>query len=261
VALLLGALAAHRDAVILVGAHAVYLYTGETDIPIVTRTKDSDLALDPALLKSKPRLEDAMTGAKFHRDLAKGQPGEWLSEVGGAVDLLVPSSLADPGGSRGARIPPHSRYAARKAQGLEAAVVDNRERWIGALDPDDPRRERIKVSGPAALVVSKAHKLGERQAAPRRLDNKDAHDLYRLLKATDTSEVVDGFETLLRDPRSGEVARQALEYLEQLFDNASSLGSRMAGETEGRLGEPEIVAAAVAVLVSDLREGVAVTTE
>lgn len=256
----LEALAEHREGVILIGAHAVYIYTGETDVPIVTRTKDSDLALDPALLSSDPLLEDAMTRADFHRNLESGQPGEWLSTDGIPVDLLVPSSMVDPSGRRGARIPPHSRHAARKAHGLEAAVVDNRELWIEALDPDDPRRVLIKVASPAALTVSKAHKLGERHATPSRLDNKDAHDLYRLLRATETPEVVAGFMTLLSDPRADHVALRALEYLDQLFHDPSSLGSQMAGRAEEGIGDPETVAASVAVLVSDLQMGITAAT-
>lgn len=44
----LQALEAQRDALVLVGAQAVYLYTGEADVPIATQTKDSDLAVIPA---------------------------------------------------------------------------------------------------------------------------------------------------------------------------------------------------------------------
>jgi Nucleotidyltransferase len=252
----LEALSEHRDGVILIGAHAVYMYTGEADVPIATRTKDSDLALDPALLRTDPLLEEAMADAGFQRNLESGQPGEWLSANGVPVDLLVPSSLVDPRGRRGARIPPHSSQAARKVSGLEAAVVDNREFWIEALDADDPRRILTKVAGPAALTVSKAFKLGERQAAPRRLENKDAHDVYRLLRAVETQELVEGFTALRSDSRSAHVAHQAIEYLSQLFDDPSSIGSRMAGEAEKGIGDPEIVAASVAALVADLREGI-----
>lgn len=35
----LEALADHREGVILIGAHAIYVYTGEADVPIATRTK------------------------------------------------------------------------------------------------------------------------------------------------------------------------------------------------------------------------------
>lgn len=256
----LEALAEHRDGVILIGAHAVYMYTGEADVPVATRTKDSDLALDPALLGADPPLEEAMAKADFHRNLESGQPGEWLSADGIPVDLLVPSSLVDPRGRRGARIPPHSSQAARKANGLEAAVVENRELWIEALDPDDPRRILAKVAGPAALTVTKAFKLGEREATPSRLDDKDAHDLYRLLRATETQAVVAGFMALLSDPRSDRAALQATEYLDRLFGDPSSLGSQMAGRAEEGVGDPELVAASVAALAADLRRGIALET-
>lgn len=253
----LEALAKHREGVILIGAHAVYVYTGEADVPIATRTKDSDLALVPALLREDPLLEEAMTGAGFHRNLAGGQPGEWLTDDGIPVDLLVPESMVPAKGRRSVQIPPHSHLSARKVAGLEAAVVDNREHWVEALDPDDPRRLPVKVAGPAALAVSKAHKLGERRLDPGRLVDKDAHDLYRLLAATETSEVVSGFQLLLADPRSKDVARQALIYLAELFAASNSLGSEMAGRVEEGVGDPATVAASVAILVGDLLDGVA----
>jgi hypothetical protein len=251
----LQALSDHREGVILIGAHAVYVYTGEADAPIATRTKDSDLALVPALLREAPLLEEAMAGAGFHRNLVGGQPGEWLTDEGIPVDLLVPESMVPAKGRRSAHVPPHSHLSARKVAGLEAAVVDNRELWVEALDPDDSRRLPVKVAGPAALTVSKAHKLGERRSSPGRLVDKDAHDLYRLLAATETSEVVSGFLGLLADPRSGDVTRQALANLAELFATPDSLGSEMAGRVVEGVGDPATVAASVAVLVGDLLDG------
>lgn len=177
------------------------------------------------------------------------------------MDLLVPSSLVDPRGRRGARIPPHSGQAARKVNGLEPAVVDNRGLWIEGLDPGDPRRILTKVAGPAALTVSKAFKLGERQTTPAHLNNKDAHDVYRLLRAVETQELVGGFTALLSDPRADDAARQAIEYLDHLFGEPSSLGSQMAGQAEEGIGDPEIVSASVAALVADLRAAIPVVTD
>jgi hypothetical protein len=248
----LEALEDHRDGLILVGAQAIYLYTGEADVPIATRTKDSDLALDPTLLQKDPLLEDAMTDAGFHPNLETGQPGAWLDAEGIPVDLLVPESLAGRGSRRGARIPPHSKRAARKVAGLEAALVDNAVRSLSSLRPDDGREIKLKVAGPAALAVAKAHKLGERQEKPPRLVNKDAHDLYRLLRATETEEVATSYRTVLGDPRSREVALQAVDYLSELFATPESLASRMAGEAEGSVGNPQLVAASASALVSDL---------
>jgi hypothetical protein len=256
----LEALADQRDGLILVGAQAIYAYTGEADTPIATRTKDSDIALDPGLLRDAPLLEEAM-GERFMRKAEGGQPGEWLSADGVPVDLLVPGSLVPAKGRRSVQIPPHSPLSARKVKGLEAAVVDNRELWIAALDPADGRRIRVKVAGPAALSAAKAHKLGERQPESSRLNDKDAHDLYRLMAATETEDVVAGFRVLLADPRSRLVAEEALGYLNVLFAEPDSLGSTMAGRAEQGVGQPEIVAASVSALVSDLVRGVEATRD
>ncbi|MDN5856283.1 MAG: hypothetical protein L0K86_26260 [Actinomycetia bacterium] len=56
----------------------------------------------------------------------------------------------------------------------------------------DGRAYTANVAGPAALLVAKLHKLGERQATPGRLIDKDAHDLYRLLVATPTENLAAG---------------------------------------------------------------------
>jgi len=251
----LEALSVHRDAIVLVGAQAIYLYTGHADVPIATSTKDSDLVIDPAMIADDPLLEDAMSVAGFHRNLLGG-PGEWLDDNGIPVDLLVPETLVGTEGRRGARMPPHSRSAARKVLGLEAAVVDHREMDVASLRAGDTRSYRVKVAGPAALVVAKLHKLGERRDTPHRLVDKDAHDHYRLVRTVETAEFVSGFECLLADERSRTVTDDGLAYLRELFATPDSLGSRMAARAEEGVNpddpEGEAVAAAAAVLSSDL---------
>lgn len=251
----LDALDPHRDAVVLVGSQAIYLYTGDTDVPIATETKDSDIALDPSLIEDDPLLEDVMTQANFHRNLASGQPGEWLTSDGVPVDLLVPASLVAPAGSRGARIPPHSKHSSRKVEGLEAAVVDHHPMVVRALEAEDQRCHEINVASPASLLVAKAFKLFERVNNRSRVLDKDAHDLYRLARATETSAVIDGYQRLFEDRRSELVARQSLDYLRELFATPDSIGSMMAGRTEQGVGDPETVSAAVSVLITDLLTG------
>lgn len=135
-------------------------------------------------------------------------------------------------------------------------MIDNRELWVEALGEGDQRRIKVKVASPAALAVSKAHKLGERQSYPGRLIDKDAHDLYRLLVATETVEMVEGFQLLLADPRSAEVASQALAFLSDLFAAPTSVGSLMAGRVEEGVGEPDNVAASASILARELIAGV-----
>ncbi|GGL15915.1 hypothetical protein Sme01_21020 [Sphaerisporangium melleum] len=252
----LSALDAHRDAVIVIGAQAVYLRTMRSPVALAETTKDSDLALDPRVLEDEPLLERSMSRAGFYRDPADGQPGAWLNAEGIPVDLMVPEALAGPGtkNTRGARIPPHDRRATRRARGLEAAVIDNSVMDVAALDPDDDRAYRVRVAGPAALLVAKLHKISERHiSAPHRLNDKDAHDIYRILIDADTSELAAVFNVLQRDSISSETTSEAIEHLAKLFaQGPDALGARMAGRAEEGIGEPETVALATSLLAADL---------
>jgi hypothetical protein len=246
----LEALRGQSDALVLVGAQAIYLYTGDADVPVATETKDSDVLVDPSFLDPDPKLEEAMTAADFVRNLQSGQPGEWLNRDGIPVDLLVPSSLA--AGNRGARLPPHSKYAARRVAGLEAAIVDNEIHEIVSLVPGDDRVFQIKVAGPSALLVAKLHKLGDRQETPSRLLNKDAHDMYRLMRAVKIEVFQEGFELLLGTRLAEEAVATGLRYLEDLFESPDALGPRMAGNAEELVGDPQLVAASTHQLAQDV---------
>src|SRR5680860_1462671 len=103
----LEALSEHRDAVIVIGAQAIYLHTGNALVALAEATKDSDLALDPRRLDDDPLLEEAMTRAGFHLNTFSGQPGAWMNRAGIPVDLMVPEDLAGIGtkNTRGARNP------------------------------------------------------------------------------------------------------------------------------------------------------------
>ena len=216
-------------------------------------TKDSDLAVDPRVLHDDPLLEEAMQRAGFHRNLADPQPGSWISPRGIPVDLMVPAALAGEGGRRGARIPPHGRHATRRAPGLEAAVVDHAPMTIAALDPEDTRSVEMEVAGPAALLIAKLHKLGERRETPERQLDKDAHDIYRLLVAVDTGTLGTAIVGLRKNELAGGITDEAIVYLEQLFASGPEmLGSTMAGRAEELVGDPAVVSNAAATLAADL---------
>jgi hypothetical protein len=245
------ALEAHKDSVILVGAQAIYLRTGSAMFALAEATKDSDLAIDPRTLGADPRLEEAMTDAGFILNPVSQQPGAWISPNGIPVDLMVPQHLAGSGSRRGIRIPPHGKHSARRAAGLEAAIIDRSPMTVDSLDGDG-RSAVIHVAGPAALLVAKLHKLGERVDTPDRLNDKDAHDIYRLLVATETADLAETVQRLRTDEISQDVTAQALTYLEQLFADTDALGATMAGRAEEGVGEPETVSASVSFLVQDL---------
>jgi len=252
------ALRPHRDALVLVGSQAIYLYTGDADVPIATTTKDSDIVVLPQTLGGHPLLDDAMAAAGFHRD-SHGLQGQWFDRDGIPVELLVPAGL-EPSGKRGARIPPHDNRSALRVPGLEAAAVDHNLRVVGSLDPADDRAEEIQVAGPAALLVAKAHKLGdriaEREAGKKdRTQPKDAHDAFRLLKAVPPDAVPVGLELLLANDVSATVTQTAIELLRHHAATPEAELCVLAGRAEEGVGDPALVSAQVHALIADALEG------
>ncbi|MGH3654405.1 hypothetical protein [Glutamicibacter sp.] len=250
----LEALEEQREALIVIGAQAVYLRTGDLDVALAPATKDSDLSLDPRLLRDNPLLEQAMRRAGF---LPGSQPGAWLDKDGIPVDLMVPEQFAG-SGRRSVRIPPHDQLSARKARGIEATTVDFDVMEIGAQDAQDTRCIPAKVAGPAALLVAKIHKITERLDTPTRLNDKDAHDSYRILRSIETTELRDRFAQLLDDSVSRETTIEALQSLELNFaEGPNAPGSIMAGRAESGLGDPQQVALSTAFLAEDLLQALA----
>ena len=250
----LEALAEHRESVIVIGAQAIYLHTGGMAVALPEMTKDSDLAIDPRALGKEPLVEAAMAAANFELRRDRPQPGTWVNAGGIPVDLMVPDALCGPGGRRGARVPPHASNGMRRARGLEAAVVDRRRMEIRGLAHRDERVLEAWVAGPAALIVSKLHKIAERENDdPARLKDKDAHDIYRLLAAVESNCLVSTLDLLRADPVAGEVTREALVSLERLFAGGpEALGSAMAGRAEQGVGAPEVVSASVSILAAEI---------
>jgi hypothetical protein len=231
----LEALAEHGQAVIVAGAQAVYLRTGEGEIGIAAYTTDGDLAIDPATLKDEPQLETAMRAAHFRRDLT--EPGVWLATttVDGAeltipIDLIVPEAVAPRGGRRDARLEGHGERAARRAVGLEAALVDHSPMTITALEPSDTCEFEVEVAGVAALFIAKAHKIHDRLASnrPGRAEDKDAADVYRLMQTTSPIDVAARLAALREHETAGPVTEAAIGYLVELFGRRNGEGVQMA---------------------------------
>lgn len=249
----LEALQSHLDALVIVGAQAIYLHTGSIQVALAEFTTDGDVAIDPDLLSSAPLVEDAMREARFTPDPRSSAIGSWISPRGVPVDLMVPDAVAG-AGRGGVRVPPHDPKSMRRARGIEATLVDNSKMVIRALDSSvDEREFEVSVAGPAALLIAKLHKLQDRIDNPSRLDNKDAHDIYRLLRAIDTDVLVSATVRLMNEDVSGEVTRDALDHLADLFARgADAPGSAMAGAAEELVGDPGGVSESIALLAQDL---------
>jgi Nucleotidyltransferase len=189
----LDALAAHRDSLVLIGAQAVYLHTGSTGLSVPPMTTDADLALNTDLLADDPEIATLLREAGFEN---KQQPGHWENPQGIALDLMVAphQSNRQSATARAADLGPHSKTVARIGPGLAPALTDNNLQVIRALDPSDSRVFEVRVAGPAALLVAKTIKIGDRlddasRGDLKRIVDKDALDVLRLLQARSTAEL------------------------------------------------------------------------
>ena len=251
------ALGPHSDAAILVGAQAIYVHTeGEDDgFAISPFTYDADLVLDPEVLGGSPAIVEAMSRAGFRLG---DQPGLYSREGRSQVDLLVPEAVGGPG-RRAARLGVHGNRAAMKVHGLEGVLVSNTIRNITSLVSGADRSCILKVAGPAVLLVSKVHKIGERLEDPdlRRQEQlpKDAFDIYRLLRATDTAELASEFGILQSHDISSRVTSGALSTFESLFGSRSDMGTRLLVTSVEALEEdPAFIIASSVALSQDLLE-------
>lgn len=248
----LDALDEHRDNLVLVGAQAVYHHTGAADLNVPLMTTDADLAINADGLADVPEIGDVLRSAGF---TPGPNPGHWVAVSDVAVDLMVvphQSGRTSPS-ARAARLLPHEKLTARIARGLEPALVDNTYVRITALEPDDDRSVDLRVAGPAALLTAKVIKISERlgqaDAQPDRLKEKDALDAFRLLQAIETADFVQGFERHRGDEHASAVSDDALRVLGA--DGSDPQGRLALIASSAAQGDPA-VAPAFAALVGEL---------
>jgi hypothetical protein len=246
----LAALEPHLGSIIVIGAQAVYVHTGPAGLAVAEFTTDADLAVAPEFLAENPDLGDLLEAGGFE---PQRDPGMWKTPDGVHLDLLVPDAVAGPG-RRGARLPGHSKRAARRAKGIEGALVDSDVHDIGALGSTDDRSIRAAVAGPAALFVAKIHKIAERVDEPNRLVDKDALDVLRILRAIPTARLTERLQRLLDSGIARGVTIEALTLSDGLLGQVGSPGPQMAARASGGLEDPDVVAASLAALWSDLSE-------
>lgn len=61
----LDALGDQRDAVVLVGAQAIYLHTGDTDLAVAPFTTDGDVAINPEKTSGRPQARGGYARRRF----------------------------------------------------------------------------------------------------------------------------------------------------------------------------------------------------
>jgi hypothetical protein len=242
------ALDAHLASVVLIGAQAIYVHTGDGDFSVAPMTTDADLVLDREGLQDEPDIVQSLALAGF---VNAGQPGHFINTADVAVDLMMAPHQSGRAGRnvRSAAIPPHPKQTARVGAGLAAALADNEVHRVLALDPVDGRAVQVRVAGPAALLVAKVFKIGDRlaQAAsgrPQRIVDKDALDVLRLLRAVETETLADA---LRRHPAGSPAASDVVEALATMREDLA--GARRFAELAARasLGDPTAAPSYVAL--------------
>lgn len=248
----LEALESHLDSLILVGSQAIYVHTKGMKSKVAEFTRDADLSIDPRILQTSPLIEMLLDNAGF--TLKDSQlPGGWWNESDVRVDIMVAEVFAGRAG-RSADIRPHSGAVARSTRGIEGCLADNSYFTICSQDEMDGRSFEIKVAGPASLIIAKAFKIHERISNPkRRLEDKDAHDVYRMLATIDLETIMAGFETILKNEAIKPVMIEGLGFINDLFAaGVGAEGSMRAGRAEFGVGEEEQVAQAASILAGEL---------
>ncbi|GBE22398.1 hypothetical protein BMS3Bbin01_01773 [bacterium BMS3Bbin01] len=130
------------------------------------------------------------------------------------VDLIVPEAVAPPGGRRGARLGKvYGRRAARRAAGLEGALVERSPVEVAALDDTD---------------------------------------VLRLFGATTPDSMALSLGRLLADPRSAGATRVAVGRLDGLFGTPRSVAVPMAVRTLDGVLDPATVEATLTGFTSRL---------
>lgn len=250
----LAALGPLREAAVLVGAQAIYEHTRDHagDYAVSPFTFDADLALIPDLLVDDPRVIDAMQNAGYG---LTDQPGIYRRDDGVQVDLLVPEAVGGRTG-RGAGLGVHGNRAARQVRGLEGALVSRRPVTVRALVAGDDRAYEMNVAGPAALLVAKVHKLMDRVNADddRRINSKDAFDIFRLMQAVDPVDLVDEVNLLADAEVSAEVTAEALAGFRELFGTSTGAGTLLVADHVMGIEDRDVTVSSSVALSQELIE-------
>jgi hypothetical protein len=150
----LDALGTHREAVVVVGAQAIYLRVGEADVAVAPFTTDGDLGIEPTLLTDTPALEAALTAANLKVPTGSNV-GIWTTEVvltdgtraPVSIDLLVPRGISPDAGKRAAPLKGHHALSARAVVGLEGVVVDHDHMMLAAFEAGTTGRSAYASPG------------------------------------------------------------------------------------------------------------------
>lgn len=249
----LEALEIHLDALVLVGAQAVYLHTQDFISEVAPATVDADFAIDVTKLENSPDIELILLESDFSYS-ETGNPGQWLTPEGIPVDIMVPKKTSGRvGKGRSPRLEGHSNKSIRITEGLEGCVVSYQVMDVASLSPDDTRSFQVKVANAASIIIAKCFKIAEHLEQDRKIEAKDSFDVYRLLSHLPTQQLVNEFDELISNEKSREVVLKGLDFFESLFvTNLDAQGIQAVGATMKGIGNSGIHMAAALKLSKQL---------
>ena len=101
------------------------------------------------------------------------------------------------------------------------------------------------------------HKLLDRVSADdnRRINSKDAFDMFRLLQAVDTAALIDEVNLLAAARVSSEVTAEAIAGFRELFGTPSAAGTTLVAEHVAGIEDREVIIASCVALSEELIEG------
>ncbi len=124
---------------------------------------------------------------------------------------------------------------------------------IVALDPSDSRQVSMWIADPGALLLAKIHKISERVDHNDGVRDKDALDVLRLLRATNTEHLAGRLSVLRTNDLAAPVTTEALDALPRLFGSEQSDGVLMAVRAAGTAEDSATIAGSLTALIADLR--------
>lgn len=220
------------DDIVVVGGLVPYLLVDQTRLPAARRhvgTMDLDLGLSLAILnKEKYReISSRLRSEGFQPD-SKSDGGirrqTWVHGEGAdrvTIDFLI--QLNDQSAVSGKLTQIESDFAAITVEGLELAFIAKRRIALSGALPNGATLSRpVWVCGPAAFVTLKAN------AYRIRGENKDAYDLFYLLREVGVSDALADFQCFDREHPT---IQRALRILQEDFLN----------DTAGRVQAAEFI--------------------
>jgi hypothetical protein len=217
------ALGLHRESVVLVGAQAIYLHTGDADLAVAEYTTDADFTLSPGT--SPMHLCSATSWALEDSRLGRTPAAGSAPTVSISIPWFPRRSPA-PVGEPQCLVPTAGKPSAeqRGSKGpWSIATGEPSHRWMRPTRGQEQPGSLVPAPSSSPRSTRSASASARKTAC-----GKDALDVLRLLRAVATEDMADRRRGSARSSLPASVTAEALELLPSLFGEPNSDGVLMA---------------------------------